>query len=543
MPRDREDSALSARPGGAALPLALGVAAIVAALLAWQREADGAFAALALLLTATACLLAGALWARQRQQARLHDARQQQQLLLQMSDAWVWQTDAEHRLVRLQPPAGAPASSWAEGAFSGQLLWERFAPADTGLQARMQAFAAVPELRVQQAQAQAGASGKANGLRTWRLRGQPRFDSRGSFAGYLGLARPADEADAEAAEREGFSALLRNGPVALCVAGAPAADGRLQLQRLNPAARKLLGLGDEGGVGLPWEQALAGLPEGLRQGIQALQPGQSAEHDGWTAWLAVLGSSAAGDGSGGAAAPRRLLAIVPRDGDGASQLLAAEHASFSYTVSHDLRAPIRVVEGFTRILKEDYGHALDRIGNDHLDRVLSAAARMNSMIDALLSLSQLSTQPLQRQPVNLSQLGQYVVDDLRRMAPEREAEIHIEPGLVTQGDPTLLRMALENLIGNAWKYSGKTARAKIAFEQCEHAGRKAFLVRDNGAGFDMRFADRLFGVFQRLHSSGDFQGTGVGLASVRRIIRRHGGEIWAESEVGKGAKFYFTLQA
>jgi signal transduction histidine kinase len=427
MPRHREESAVSARPSGAALPLALGAAAIVAALLSLKRDVGGAFAALALLLTAAGCLLAGALWARQRLQARLHDARQQQQLLLQMTDAWVWQTDTEHRLVRLRPPAGAPASSWAEGAFSGQLLWERFAPADTGLQARMQAFAVVPELRLHQVQA--SLSGTAPGPRSWCLRGQPRFDSHGGFAGYLGLARPADEADAHAEEREGLTAL------------------------------------------------------------------------------------------------------------------AAEHASFSYTVSHDLRAPIRVVEGFARILKEDYGHTLDRIGNDHLDRVLGAAARMNSMIDALLSLSQLSTQPLLCEPVNLSELAQYVVDDLRRMAPEREAEIRIEAGLETQGDPTLLRMALENLIGNAWKYSGKTARAQIAFEQCQHAGRKAFVVRDNGAGFDMRFADRLFSVFQRLHSSGDFQGTGVGLASVRRVIRRHGGEIWAESEVGKGANFYFTLKA
>jgi len=135
------------------------------------------------------------------------------------------------------------------------------------------------------------------------------------------------------------------------------------------------------------------------------------------------------------------------------------------------------------------------------------------------------------------------VDDLRRSAPEREAEVHIQPGLETQGDPTLLRMALENLLGNAWKYSAKAARCEIRFEQVDLPGRKAYRVQDSGAGFDMRFADRLFGVFQRLHSSGDFQGTGVGLASVRRIVRRHGGEIWAESAVGQGAKFYFTLKA
>ncbi|MBC7995107.1 MAG: hypothetical protein H7Z15_17900 [Rhizobacter sp.] len=220
---------------------------------------------------------------------------------------------------------------------------------------------------------------------------------------------------------------------------------------------------------------------------------------------------------------------------------SGDHESFSYTVSHDLRAPIRVVEGFTKIVKEDYGRLLDRIGNDHLDRVLGAAARMNSMIDSLLALSQLSSRPLTRQPVNLTQLVGYIVDDLRRQSPERQVEVFIEPGMQVQGDATLLRVALENLLGNAWKYTGKCREPRIRFERTEHEGRPAFSVRDNGAGFDMRFADRLFGVFQRLHSANDFQGTGVGLASVRRIIRRHGGDIWAEGEVDRGARFVFWL--
>jgi signal transduction histidine kinase len=220
--------------------------------------------------------------------------------------------------------------------------------------------------------------------------------------------------------------------------------------------------------------------------------------------------------------------------------LDSDHESFSFTVSHDLRAPIRVVEGFTKIVKEDYGRLLDRVGNDHLDRVLGAAARMNNMIDALLALSKLSSQPLARQPVNLSQLATYVADDLRRQWPEREVKIAIEPGMLVQGDPTLLRVVVENLLGNAWKYSAKAAQPQIAFERS--AGQAdGFSVRDNGAGFDMRFADRLFGVFQRLHSANDFPGTGIGLASVRRIVRRHGGEIWGEAEVNRGACFHFSL--
>jgi len=215
--------------------------------------------------------------------------------------------------------------------------------------------------------------------------------------------------------------------------------------------------------------------------------------------------------------------------------------SFNYTVSHDLRAPIRVVEGFTKIVKEDYGPLLDRIGNDHLDRVLGAAARMNSMIDALLALSQLSAKPVARQPVNLSQLAGFVIDDLRRQSPQRKVTVHIDPAMQVQGDPTLLRVVLENLLGNAWKYTGKCADPHVWFERCTDTATPSFTVRDNGAGFDMRFADRLFGVFQRLHSASEFQGTGVGLASVRRIVHKHGGEVWAESAVGQGASFHFSL--
>jgi hypothetical protein len=215
--------------------------------------------------------------------------------------------------------------------------------------------------------------------------------------------------------------------------------------------------------------------------------------------------------------------------------------SFSYTVSHDLRAPVRVVEGFTKIIKEDYGRLLDRVGNDHLDRVLGAAARMNSMIDALLALSQLSSKPVSRQPVNLSQLAGFVVDDLRRQWPQHAVTVHIEPAMHVQGDPTLLRVMLENLLGNAWKYTTKCATPQVWFERCTDSAVPSFSVRDNGAGFDMRYAERLFGVFQRLHSASDFQGTGVGLASVRRIVQRHGGDVWAEAEVGRGANFYFSI--
>jgi signal transduction histidine kinase len=252
--------------------------------------------------------------------------------------------------------------------------------------------------------------------------------------------------------------------------------------------------------------------------------------------VAAFGTATLGTAASAASAPEAAAAAPPP----AQAPHALEGENFVFTLSHDLRAPIRVVEGFTRILKEDYGPRLDRVGNDHLERVLGAAARMNLMIDALLTLAKLSQQPLQRQPVNLSQMAGWVVEELRRSAPEREADVHIAEGLHTRGDPTLLRLVLENLLGNAWKYSSRALRSTIALERVGSGG-DTFVVRDNGAGFDMRNAERLFGLFQRLHSASEFPGHGVGLASVRRIVQRHGGQIWAEAEPGRGAAFYFTL--
>jgi signal transduction histidine kinase len=271
--------------------------------------------------------------------------------------------------------------------------------------------------------------------------------------------------------------------------------------------------------------ALDSVPAAVAFAARSLNPGTSAEAEGWH-----LQSTGAG------ADERLVLRQLPP-----APPAGEDPANFSFTVSHDLRAPVRVVEGFTRILKEDYGRQIDRIGNDHLDRVLAAAARMNAMIDAMLSLARISSQPIARQPVNLSQMASFVIDDLRRANPERLVDTAVAPDLQALGDPTLLRQVVENLIGNAWKYTSRCERAVIAFGAQPRDGRLVYEVRDNGAGFDMRSAERLFGLFQRLHSANDFPGTGVGLASVQRIVRRHGGEIWAEAEPGRGACFYFTL--
>jgi signal transduction histidine kinase len=216
-------------------------------------------------------------------------------------------------------------------------------------------------------------------------------------------------------------------------------------------------------------------------------------------------------------------------------------AVMSYALSHDLRAPLRVIEGFARILKEDYGRQLDRIGNDHLDRLLGASARMHTMIEGMLSLARLSAQPLNRKPVSLSQLALDIVGELQSINPGRQVSVQVTPDLDVDADPVLLRRLLENLLGNAWKYSSRTEQARVQLRMALQGSKKVYEVCDNGAGFDMRSAGRLFGLFQRLHGQSDFPGTGLGLASAQRIVTLHGGKIWAESSPGKGASFYFTL--
>jgi len=227
----------------------------------------------------------------------------------------------------------------------------------------------------------------------------------------------------------------------------------------------------------------------------------------------------------------------------AAQLEAAnaELDAFAYSVSHDLRAPLRSIDGFGQALLEDCADQLDAAGRDHLGRVRAAGQRMGVLIDELLRLSRVTRSELCREPVNLSALAHDVAADLRRSAPGRAVELTVASGAAAEGDPHLLRVVLENLLGNAWKYTAKHPRAVIEFGVTDHGGERAFFVRDNGAGFDMKYAGKLFGAFQRLHSSAEFEGSGVGLATVQRIVRRHGGRVWAEGAPGHGATFYFTL--
>jgi PAS domain S-box-containing protein len=227
----------------------------------------------------------------------------------------------------------------------------------------------------------------------------------------------------------------------------------------------------------------------------------------------------------------------------ASQLETAnkELESFSYSVSHDLRAPLRSIDGFSQALLEDYGESLPPEGRNYLERVRAAAQRMAVLIDDLLALSRVTRTPLQPRFINLSNIASEIANILRDNEPNRQVNFTITQDLMVEGDPRLLRIVFENLLGNAWKFTSKREHAVIEFGQKERAKERTFFIRDNGAGFDMAYADKLFGVFQRLHSVNDYPGTGIGLATVHRIITIHGGRIWADSKEGKGATFYFTI--
>jgi signal transduction histidine kinase len=220
-----------------------------------------------------------------------------------------------------------------------------------------------------------------------------------------------------------------------------------------------------------------------------------------------------------------------------------ELGAFAYSVSHDLRAPLRSIDGFSQILLEDKGAALGEDGRKHLDRVRAAATRMGGLIDDLLLLSRLTRDEMSPRSVDLSLLARSVVDELRAREPKRKVQFESDGTSPATCDERLLRIALTNLLANSWKFTRPREPAHISFGSKTQDGEAVFFVKDDGVGFDMRYADKLFGAFQRLHNSSEFEGSGIGLATVQRIVHRHGGRVWAESEVGKGTTFYFTLPA
>jgi PAS domain S-box-containing protein len=354
-------------------------------------------------------------------------------------------------------------------------------------------------------------------------------------------------------ESEGrFRALIQN---ALDVIMVTDADGTIRY--LSPSVERTLGYRPEEMLGTntgdyvhpdDLEKGFKELAEALaKPGVHPVAVETRVRHkDGTWRWLEGIANNLSEDPS------VRGLVFNHRDVTGRKQAerelvrRAAELASsnaeleqFAYSVAHDLRAPLRGISGFSQVLLEDYADELDERGKDYLRRVMTAGQRMGRLIDGLLELSYVTRAEIRYEMVDLSGLAESIAEELKLSDPERRVQFLIQRGLSAEGDRRLLRVALEKLLSNAWKFTEE--RARIEFGAANQKGEPAFFVRDDGVGFDMAYAVKLFGVFQRLHSPDEFEGTGIGLAMAARIVQRHGGRIWAEGELGRGATFYFTL--
>ena len=235
------------------------------------------------------------------------------------------------------------------------------------------------------------------------------------------------------------------------------------------------------------------------------------------------------------------LARMRREWAAELQRVNRELEAFSYSVSHDLRAPLRAIDGFSQALLSEYASRLDDQGLGYLERVRSATARMGQLIEDLLNLSRITRAALRRERVDMTAIARKVLAELRERDPQRKVTSRVSEGLVVQGDPRLLTVMLENLLRNGWKFTSKLPVATIEVGRVENVEEAIFFVRDDGAGFNMDSAQRLFAPFQRLHAESEFDGTGIGLATVQRVVARHGGRVWAEAAIGKGATFFFTL--
>ena len=327
----------------------------------------------------------------------------------------------------------------------------------------------------------------------------------------------------------------------------------------NQGAQRIFGYSAEEAIGQPISLLFpSGLHDEEPQVLAELKRGERVEHcwdtvrrrrDGSLVDVSVNVSpirDAAGNVVGASKVVRDItdrkraeeaLALAKEVAETASRELEA----FSYSVAHDLRAPLRGIDGFSQALLEDYSDTLDAQGQDYLRRVREAAQRMARLIDDLLMLSRVSQSDVRDEPIDLSARARAIAVRLQSIEPERHVEFTIADGMVAHGDGSLISILLDNLLGNAWKFTAKRPEARIELGCAARPGGSHYFVRDNGAGFDMAFAPKLFGVFQRLHSTTEFDGTGIGLATVQRVVRRHGGRIWAEGEVDRGATFYFTL--
>jgi PAS domain S-box-containing protein len=387
---------------------------------------------------------------------------------------------------------------------------------------------------------------RSNGVRILHTKKVALLDDEGNAQYLLGISEDITERKSAEEERDRLFTLSPN---LMCIADL---DG--WFKRLNPTWEKLLGFTRQELMAEPFlhfvhpddrEATIAEVAK-LSSGAQTLDfENRYRCKDGsylWVLWAAVaVPNDRVIYASGSDVSERKRIEEEVRRARETAESANNELEAFSYSVSHDLRAPLRSIDGFSLALAEDWGAALNDECKGHLERIRGATRRMAQLIDDLLNLSRVSRAQLVRAPVDLSAMAESVLSELRATEPERDVEVVVAPQLVVDGDPRLLAVVLQNLLANAWKFTAKQPRGRIEFGVTEEGGRRVYFVRDDGAGFDMAYAGKLFGAFQRLHDTAEFPGTGVGLATVQRIIHRHGGRIWAEGAVGKGASFYFTL--
>ena len=408
-----------------------------------------------------------------------------------------------------------------------------------------------------------------HGKRCWlEIHAAPLHDVSGNITALLGIARDVTERrlarEALAAERNLLRTVIDNLPDRI-----RAKDRNLRLMLANsawlharlPGGQDVAGLRNsdvlapdkaaqveaedraviESGQPSPLREVMDGDPENPRWYVTAKMP--LRDSDGKVTGLVAISRDVTDFKLRSLEVEKLNAALEARVAERTAQLTSAneELEAFASSVSHDLRAPLRHIDGMSAALLEDCGDDVDATGRDYLARIRGAAQRMGALIEDLLRLSRVTRTELKVATADLSAIARGIVDELRREHPDRDVTFKSAPGLRANGDAGLLRAALMNLLQNAWKFTGKQVKARIEFGDEQRAGITVYFVRDNGAGFDMAQSERLFGTFQRLHTEREFPGTGIGLATVRRIMRRHGGDVWADAAPGKGATFYFTL--
>lgn len=488
----------------------------------------------------------------------------QLQALVELSADFFWQSDAEHHFTLFSEGARArsltlPPSLPELASAGGQ--WALFPDADPPAVAQL-VQRHVP-LRVT-----LRCRNTSDGVRFLELNGLPVFE-RGAFKGYQGVGRNiTDRIEAQLQLQESRA---RYQEVIDSVREVVfSSDAAKRFTFLNQAWEKITGNPENESLGRPLLDFIH--PDDRRvaeQELDRLLAGKlDAYHgqvriptrDGEIRWVEITAHQVGKPYDGDVAlagtlediSSRKIAEMTLRNINyelearvrmRTAELEASnrELEAFSYSVSHDLRAPLRSIDGFARILEEDLGERLDSEGADHLERIRKAAGRMAQLIDNLIELARLTRHAVKKENVNLSELAVQIIDELKDEEPDRVVEVSVTSDLMVTADRTLMHVVLDNLLRNAWKFSSREEVTRVSFHANRSGERRVFCVSDNGVGFDMAFATHLFRAFHRLHDTTDFPGTGIGLANVQRIIQRHGGKIWAESAPGRGARFYFTL--